>query len=45
MAPTYDYVIIGGLFNVLAGNNALAGTIGITSAETTLIGEDIGDGA
>ena len=42
---TYDYIVIGVLYNVLAGDNALAGTIGITSAETTLIGEDIGDGA
>lgn len=43
---TYDYVVIGALYNVLTGGTrSLGSSIGITSAKTTVIGEDIREGA
>lgn len=43
---TYDYVAIGGLYSALTGGTRTLGTtLGITSAKTTVIGEDIREGA
>lgn len=41
----YDYVVIGGLLSALDSQSSFTSSVGITSAQTTLIGEDIGEGA
>ncbi len=41
---TYDFVAVGGLLNALTPGTTFAASIGIDSAQTTVIGEDTGDG-
>ena len=42
---SYDYIAIGGLVNALPGNSSIGDAINISTAQTTVIGEDIAEGA
>ena len=42
---SYDYIAIGGLVNALPGDSSLGDAINISTAQTTVIGEDIAEGA